>query len=1409
MPQSFAAARVVIVASACALVLAQSVTVPAQAADAATLIEVSVVDGVLSASGGASLTLGAEELLRASAQGSSTTLQVWNDAGEPPGPGTALLWSADPKCALAPTSAPVASISCTVTQASRARVDVSATASNVNAYAVGSLELTFRGGSGANDVYGGTGRDDLGGGGGNDNLFGDPEDGVGNADTLYGGDGDDDIEGGPGDDSIVGGSGVDGMFGDDGVDTIDAKDGIKDAAVDCGAAGKYAIWDQGLDTPVRCEAFVDESTLLRVSIEPSTSLPGTSVLVVTAGANIPDFTTDEYLLLEPLAAGADVTVSRGSAPRLYSIESACTRAPAASPQRTIACRGIRFTAIRVDLAASGAVTRTQVVRGDLPTTFLGGSGPDDFTGGEGPDDVYGGDGGDTLSGRKGDDSIRGEGGPDTVYGGDHADTVSGGDMNDRLFGEAGDDKVDGGPGPDSLSGGSGTNFIMAKDGDRDSLNCGTFDNPGTARYDKGLDSLSSCIDAPDETNTFRVATAANPAGGAPIVTVVGADRTAYFPAGEALTLERWASSAASEGVTVSFPTWARLWTDSPECGAVPPDQPVATITCVGTFASASVDASPLPNGARITVKGSLPSTIVGSRHDDEIVGGTLADVIESGEGDDDVDAGPGADFVKGGPGRDTVYGRAGRDTLLGEAGVDTLRGGPDGDQVDGGPEPDRLYGDAGKDYLQARDGIADWVVDCEDGGSDLPKGGIVTFDQGLDRPVACTEAATESVAVRVSVDGATVAVIAGDQVPAFATSEAVVVSPVDGGVEVTVRDGSPRLWSDAVGCTPVPVAEPEAAVTCTGTFTSAHVDFSTATSAVHLVSEGDLDSTLRGGAGPDILETGSGKDAIEGSSGADEVTSGDGDDEVRSGPGADTVKGGAGADAIDGQDGNDLLFGEAGSDTVRGGPGRDSIDGGTDVDVLYGDAAKDSLNSEDGIVDGVVDCDGGDTAGGGIVVYDVGLDIPVNCTPVASSQVMTSTGAAWGGLMAMPITDADTQVNLTANAISAPGSFYGRSKSQSPSQANNGLIGFQSDRDGTGNRIYVMNADGSNVRQLTFIADAPYANENWGYAQDTGPVISPDGTRVAFLSQRPYFADPKRDAACGIANGIVIVDIATKKLRTVVTPRWAIQRNRCYVSTVHSLDWNDDGTRLAYRSAEPEREAGSSEYRLREVITFVDATGVNAKSYGAAPCADTLIDWVGEKVLTSYGCSEAQLRIWNLRTNAITTLKGQLLNAGVGDGSFGTGQGAVRLSANGTRLMFLMGTWAGSPPRPTFVRSMAVDGTAALDTGAGIKVAGDQWIWWSPRALPPAASYAISPARVTIARGGAPVQLRPALKDLQGRVLSVSGTDWQFAEGSPGALGIAVSQTGLLTVDESVPPGVYVIENTNASLAARVTITVT
>jgi Ca2+-binding RTX toxin-like protein len=111
------------------------------------------------------------------------------------------------------------------------------------------------------------------------------------------------------------------------------------------------------------------------------------------------------------------------------------------------------------------------VGGDIEK-IEGTTGNDFFTGSAGPDN---------FEGDSGNDEIHGAGGNDDLYGGGGDDKVFGDAGDDKVQGANGADNVDGGPGVDQIYGDIGScsvfcNFdadmLFARDGERDSVDCG-------------------------------------------------------------------------------------------------------------------------------------------------------------------------------------------------------------------------------------------------------------------------------------------------------------------------------------------------------------------------------------------------------------------------------------------------------------------------------------------------------------------------------------------------------------------------------------------------------------------------------------------------------------------------------------------------------------------------------------------------------------------------------------------------------------------------------------------------------------------------------------------------------------------------------------------------------------------------
>jgi Ca2+-binding RTX toxin-like protein len=88
-----------------------------------------------------------------------------------------------------------------------------------------------------------------------------------------------------------------------------------------------------------------------------------------------------------------------------------------------------------------------------------------------------------ATGTSGNDKLNGGAGNDTLYGAGGNDTLDGGTGNDKLYGGRGNDKLTGGPGVNKYSGGDGNDSINARNGKKETVDCG----PGkkdTATVDK-------------------------------------------------------------------------------------------------------------------------------------------------------------------------------------------------------------------------------------------------------------------------------------------------------------------------------------------------------------------------------------------------------------------------------------------------------------------------------------------------------------------------------------------------------------------------------------------------------------------------------------------------------------------------------------------------------------------------------------------------------------------------------------------------------------------------------------------------------------------------------------------------------------------------------------------------------------
>jgi hypothetical protein len=109
---------------------------------------------------------------------------------------------------------------------------------------------------------------------------------------------------------------------------------------------------------------------------------------------------------------------------------------------------------------------------------------------DGNDTLNGDDGSDTLYGAGGNDKLTGGQGEDKLFGGDGNDSLSGGNGKDALDGGKGNDKITGGADVNTYKGGSGNDSINAKNGKKETVDCGTG-KKDSASVDKA-DKVKGC-----------------------------------------------------------------------------------------------------------------------------------------------------------------------------------------------------------------------------------------------------------------------------------------------------------------------------------------------------------------------------------------------------------------------------------------------------------------------------------------------------------------------------------------------------------------------------------------------------------------------------------------------------------------------------------------------------------------------------------------------------------------------------------------------------------------------------------------------------------------------------------------------------------------------------------------------------
>lgn len=296
-----------------------------------------------------------------------------------------------------------------------------------------------------------------------------------------------------------------------------------------------------------------------------------------------------------------------------------------------------------------------------------------------------------------------------------------------------------------------------------------------------------------------------------------------------------------------------------------------------------------------------------------------------------------------------------------------------------------------------------------------------------------------------------------------------------------------------------------------------------------------------------------------------------------------------------------------------------------------------------------------------------------------------------------------------------------------PSVAQDGTIAFsrRDPTDGTnGRRVFLMDGDGSNVRQITFI-DATLA-------EDLFPRISPDGTKVAFISKR----------ADGQHQEVFVVNSDGTGLRQVTEVGPSGQ-------TADSVAWSPDSTTLAFIgdrfSTVCNPSAPPQNYHLVGTISL----GENPGPETHLACAiNNALDWSPDGNLIAHSSSTITAEP---AINVIEPVSGALRHQ-LTLTQLGTVCGqphCIHFSPDSTRLAYQSaGAFNG-------ISIINLDGTGRVDS-ANLGGFSPDNFWWKPGpAIPAATQLTLAPDPVVVWPGKTR-QLIPSLLDASNNVIAHS-----------------------------------------------------
>jgi hypothetical protein len=331
---------------------------------------------------------------------------------------------------------------------------------------------------------------------------------------------------------------------------------------------------------------------------------------------------------------------------------------------------------------------------------------------------------------------------------------------------------------------------------------------------------------------------------------------------------------------------------------------------------------------------------------------------------------------------------------------------------------------------------------------------------------------------------------------------------------------------------------------------------------------------------------------------------------------------------------------------------------------------------------------------------------------------------------------------------------------QSPSVANNGMIAFTSTVAPDGScpggcypHVFVVNADGTNVVQLT---DNSSSYNSYG---EHHPVISPDGTMVAFLSNLNQAPDG------GHPIEVYVVNTDGSNLRQVTPFQQNPNISSDWSAYMTGMAWSPDSKSLAFRGGLWTYLCGTY-FNTPAFNTAIGTIGADGSNLQVLTCDGNdgyvnAIDWSADGSLLAWNrnvnhCAQGGSGCAGEPAMAFYDFTGQnRYSAGITSAQLNTDscQGDVRcihFSPDGTQLAYrntLLNS--GGCNGQCYLSIISLDGNTRTDTT--VPSGGDFW-WMAGPAVPAAARMTLDP-QVLEFWPGFSRQLVPSLLDGGGNLI--------------------------------------------------------